>query len=77
MDRGELTSRRYDGMSVDSTSMSGVDEKQDGFDSAAVAIITEDAPREQSDGDRSKRRTHPSASLPAWRPPILYSPHSQ
>lgn len=47
MDRGGLTSRRYDGMSVDSTSMSGVDEKQDGFDSAAVAIITEDAPRER------------------------------
>jgi len=41
-----LTSRKYDGMSVVSTSMRGVEEKHVGFDSAAVAIITDDAPGE-------------------------------
>ena len=38
------TRRRYEGMSVCSTSVKGDEEKQDGFDSAAVAIMTECAP---------------------------------
>lgn len=38
------TRRRYAGVKVDSTSVSGSGEKQLGLDSAALAIITECAP---------------------------------
>lgn len=46
--------------------MRGVEEKQVGFDSAAVAIITEDAPRETV-----KLEYHPSMNAPTGQ--LLYS----
>ena len=42
---GGLTSRRYDGISVVSKSRRGAGAKHDGLASAAVAIITDDAPK--------------------------------
>lgn len=41
---GGRTRRTYEGMSVSSRSVKGVGEKIVGFDSAAVAIMTESAP---------------------------------